>query len=66
MRPQAPIQTQAEDRVLQRLTTLKDEEPLFLLSGVRRGIREGSHCIHRVGDEAVNRMLGSRMLKEGE
>jgi hypothetical protein len=29
MRPQAHIQAQAKDRVLQRHTTLRDEEPFF-------------------------------------
>ena len=39
---------------------------LLLLSGVRQGIRGGSQCIHRVGDEVVNRMFGPRVLKESE
>ncbi len=41
MRPQAHIQAQAKDRVLQRRTTLRDEEPLNLSVNVER------HAINR-------------------
>ena len=36
LRPQAPIQAQAEDRVLQQRTTLRNEEPVYFVGILTR------------------------------
>ena len=57
MRPQAHIQAQAKDRVLQRHTTLRDEEPGYLAAargtvasrlGVAGGYERSSHGTGRL------------------
>jgi hypothetical protein len=39
---------------------------LLLLSGMRHSISRRVHCIHQIGDEVVNGMVGPRVLKESE
>ena len=56
MRPQARFQTQAEDHVLHRHTTLKDEEPLKRF----RGLRNVHELLLLVQKDAAKWMLADR------